>query len=223
MTIYSPPLDALELNRKSVKLGVLASGSGSNFEAIVDSVESGLLNAEVVVVVCNEPEAKVFERARRLNVTSELISHREFSSRQEFDSRVARTLREHGVEWVAMAGWMRISSAPLFDAFEGRILNLHPSILPAFRGYDAVGQALKAGAQITGCTVHVVTEGVDEGPIVAQAAIAIAPDDDSASLHRKIHALEHQLYPRAISHAIALAERRETTQENTINAGVEPS
>ncbi len=206
MGLFSPPLDSLRTNLEPVRLGVLASGSGSNFEAIVDACRDGVIRGEVVQVICNNSGARVFERAERLKVRAELINHRDFDSRSDFDGAIVSALNAANVEWVAMAGWMRISTPVLVEAYAGRMLNLHPSLLPAFPGFDAVGQTLAANVKITGCTVHRVTSQVDGGPIVAQAALEVRPEDDRSSLHERIHTLEHELFAPAIAHAISEQE-----------------
>lgn len=202
--LVAPPDTPQKLD-PPVRLAVLASGSGSNFAAIAEAADQ--FGFELVGVVCNNPGAYVLERAHRRGVTSRVVDHREFEGRGPFDSAVVRELRNLGAEWVAMAGWMRIASPVLLDAFHDRLLNIHPSLLPSFRGLDAVGQALRAGVRITGCTVHIVRPAVDDGPIVAQAAVPVHDGDDEESLHKRIHAAEHTLYPAAVAHAVHSSRR----------------
>ncbi|MEZ4450244.1 MAG: phosphoribosylglycinamide formyltransferase [Nannocystaceae bacterium] len=194
-----PPLTAAA----PVRLGILASGSGSNFAAIADAAAAGDRNFTVVGVVCNVPGARVLERAADRGIPTRLVEHRAFASREAFDAAVAAALRELGAAWVAMAGWMRIATPTLLGAFPDRILNIHPSLLPAFRGMHAVEQALAAGVRIAGCTVHVVRPAVDDGPIVGQAAVPVLDGDTADALHQRIHAAEHALYPLAIERALA--------------------
>jgi phosphoribosylglycinamide formyltransferase-1 len=182
-----------------LKLGVMASGSGSNFEAIACAIADGRLNADVHLVICNNPGAKVFERAARFGVKSELLNHRDYGSREELDQAIVTTLRAHQVEWVIMAGWMRIVTPVLINAFPGRVLNIHPSLLPSFKGNRAVEQTLAAGVKIAGCTVHFVVPEVDSGAIIMQAAVPILSDDSVETLQNRIHAQEHQIYPAAIA------------------------
>lgn len=182
-----------------LKLGVMASGSGSNFEAIAQSIQDGHLNADIQVVIYNNPDAKVAERANRFSVSSVLLNHREFDSREDLDQAIVNTLKAHQVEWVIMAGWMRIVTPVLINAFPNRILNIHPSLLPSFKGNRAVHQALEAEVKITGCTVHLVVPEVDSGKIIIQAAVPVLEDDTVEALQARIHAQEHQIYPAAIA------------------------
>lgn len=188
-------------------IAVLASGQGSNLAAIHAAIEAKQLNAQIVAVICNEPEAGVIALAKRLGLRCIVSPHRGFTGgRTAYDAALAQTLREVGARWVIMAGWMRIVTAALIDAFPGRILNLHPSLLPAFPGLHAHQQALDAGVCITGCTIHRVVQDLDAGPIIAQAAVCVLPDDSPDSLLQRIHQAEHTLYPRAIALALSLDE-----------------
>lgn len=202
--LVSPPLDDYpEIPGEPPTVGVLASGSGSNFETIVEHVDEGRLSVEIAGLVCNNPGAGCLDRAERLGVDSHVIDHREFEAREPFDAAVVEQLQTLEVEWVVMAGWMRIVTRSFIEAYRDRIINLHPSLLPAFRGAHAVEDALEAGVKITGCSVHIVTEEVDAGPLVAQAAVPVHAGDDSDTLHERIHDAEHWLFPRAIAHVIA--------------------
>ena len=182
-----------------LRLGVMASGSGSNFEAIAQAIETGGLNAKVQVLIYNNPGAKVCDRAQKFQVPTVLHNHREVGSREALDESIVQTLKEYDVECVVMAGWMRIVTSVLIDAFPDRILNIHPSLLPSFKGIRAVEQALEAGVKIAGCTVHRVVAAVDSGDIIAQAAVPVLKDDTAASLQERIHIQEHRIYPEAIA------------------------
>ena len=174
-----------------MRIGVLASGGGTNLRAILEA------DLPVVVVVVDRP-CGATAVAEEHGVPVELIVRPKPFDRLEFTHQVVDALERHGVELVAMAGFMTILEKPMFDAFAGRVLNTHPSLLPSFRGAHPVADALAAGVKITGCTVHVATLEVDEGPIVAQEAVPVLPDDTTESLHARIKAVEHRLYPRAI-------------------------
>ncbi len=189
--------------RQPLKLGVMASGSGSNFEAIAQAINQQQLNAQVQVLIYNNPGAKAAERAYRWQVPSVLHNHRDFPDRESLDQQIAETLRQHDVEWVIMAGWMRRVTQVLIDAFPDRILNIHPSLLPSFPGIRAIEQALAAGVKITGCTVHRVRLEVDSGPILVQAAVPILPNDTAETLHERIQVQEHRIFPGAIALAAA--------------------
>jgi phosphoribosylglycinamide formyltransferase 1 len=182
-----------------LKLGVLASGSGSNFAAIAAACEQGELPAQVQVLIYNNPTAVAAERAKQWQIPSRLINHRDYPQRQDLDQAIVKTLGEFGVEWVVMAGWMRVVTPVLIDAFPERILNIHPSLLPSFRGVRAVEQALAAGVKITGCTVHLVVPEVDTGPILLQAAVPVLAEDSPASLHARIQVQEHRILKQAIA------------------------
>jgi phosphoribosylglycinamide formyltransferase-1 len=183
-------------------LGILASGSGSNAQAIAEAIAQGSLAARIAVIVYNNPEAGVRLRAETLGIPAVLVNHRDFDSREAFDQAVVKVLQDFGVEWVVMAGWMRRVTDVFLAAYPQRIVNIHPSLLPSFPGVRAVEQALAYGVKITGCTVHWVTLEVDQGPIIAQAAVPVLPDDTPASLHARIQTQEHRLYPRAIAEII---------------------
>ena len=202
--IISPQLSSEQLKLSHrVKLGVMASGSGSNFEAIAKAINRGELNAQVEVLVYNNPQAKVKSRADKYNIASVLLNHRDFSSREALDQAIVDVFKEHQVEWIVMAGWMRIVTETLLNAFPQRVINIHPSLLPSFRGIKAIEQALEANAKITGCTVHLVDLKVDSGPILIQAAVPILPDDTPDTLHHRIQIQEH----RIIVQGIAIAQR----------------
>jgi phosphoribosylglycinamide formyltransferase-1 len=176
------------------RLAVLCSGRGSNLQALLDAE----LGGRVVLVVSNEPEAQALERARTAGVETAVVDHRVHPDRDAFDAALAETLRAHAIDWVLLAGFMRIVGPAVLQAFPRRILNIHPALLPAFPGLHAQRQALRAGVRVAGCTVHLVDAGVDTGPILAQAALAVRDDDDEASLSRRILRLEHALYPATV-------------------------
>lgn len=190
----SPDVAAVPL-----RLGVMASGSGSNFEAIARAIACKELNARIELVIYNNSGAKVASRANRLGVPTQLLDHRTFESREALDAAIVQTLKTAGVEWVIMAGWMRRVTQPLISAFPGKILNIHPSLLPSFPGIRAVEQALNAGVKITGCSVHHVELVVDSGPIIMQAAVPILPDDSVEALQARIQVQEHRIFPQAIA------------------------
>ncbi|MEO0540393.1 MAG: phosphoribosylglycinamide formyltransferase [Cyanobacteria bacterium P01_A01_bin.105] len=188
---------------RAAQLGILASGNGSNFEAIAQAIDRGQLAANLAVLIYNNPGAGVIARAERWKVPTILHDHRQYDSREALDQALVSTLKAHGVDWVIMAGWMRRVTQHLIDAFPDRMLNIHPSLLPSFPGLRAVEQALDAGVTLAGCTVHYVELAVDSGPIVMQAAVPVLPDDTVTSLQRRIQTQEHRIYPAAIARAIA--------------------
>lgn len=187
---------------KPARLGIMASGSGSNFEAIHQAIANGELNAQIVGVVYNNSDAKVAQRAARLGVPAKLLDHRTFDSREALDEAIAATFDEYGANWIIMAGWMRRVTQTLLSAFPQRVLNIHPSLLPSFPGIRAVEQAIAAGVKIAGCSVHYVELVVDSGPLIAQAAVPVLADDTIETLQARIQVQEHRLFPLAIAIAI---------------------
>ncbi len=181
------------------RLGIMASGSGSNFEAIVQAIQSGQLQAEIPVLIYNKPTAIVVERAVRLGVPSVCLDHREYDSREALDDAIVAVLQEYKVNWVIMAGWMRIVTPVLINAFPNHVLNIHPSLLPSFKGGRAIEQAFQSGVKITGCTVHYVVPEVDSGKIIMQAAVPIFENDTLETLQARLQVQEHKIYPAAIA------------------------
>jgi len=183
----------------TVKLGVLISGTGTNLQAIIDAILRGDLKAEVRLVISNRPGAPGLERARRHGIETAVIEHRKFPSREDFDRAVLAALRDHSVELVALAGFMRLLSSVMLDAFPGRIMNIHNSLLPSFPGIHGPKEAIEHGVKIAGCTVFFVTPGVDAGPVIVQAAVPVLPGDDEQRLAARILQQEHRIFPLAIS------------------------
>lgn len=176
------------------KVAIFASGSGSNFEAIVQAVQSGRLNGvEVSLLVCDNPGAKVLERAERLGIEAFVFQPKAYADKAAFEAEIVAQLQQRDVSLVVLAGYMRLVGETLLSSYEGRIINLHPSLLPAFTGKDAVGQALAYGVKITGVTVHVVDAGLDTGPIIAQIPVVVLEDDTTETLAARIHEVEHGL------------------------------
>jgi phosphoribosylglycinamide formyltransferase-1 len=179
-------------------LGVLLSGSGTNLQALIDAIAAGRLRARIAVVISNVEGAGGVARARRAGVPVLVLPHGAMGSREAYDRRVVAELHAHGVELVVLAGFMRLVTPVLLSAFPERVVNVHPALLPAFPGLHAERQALAHGARLTGVTVHFVDEETDHGPIIAQAAVPVLPDDTEATLHARVQRQEHRLYPFAI-------------------------
>lgn len=180
------------------KIAIFASGSGSNFEAIVEAIERGDLLAEVSLLVCDKPGAFVIERALRLDIPAFSFSAKDYRSKEEYENAILKELRARRVDFIVLAGYMRLIGHTLLKEFEGRIVNIHPSLLPAFPGKDAIGQALEAKVKGSGVTVHFVDEGMDTGPIIEQHEVSLSEDETIETLQEKIHAIEHQLYPEVL-------------------------
>lgn len=181
-----------------MKVGVLASGSGSNFAALVEGLHQPDSPARIVTLICNVPEAGVLARAEKLGVSAQLIPHRDYPTRAAHDEAVVEHLQRCGVELICLAGYMRLVTPVLLDRFPNRVLNVHPALLPSFPGMHAPRQALAAGVRLTGCTVHLVDNGTDTGPIVAQAAVSVLPFDDEAALTARIQREEHRLFATVV-------------------------
>jgi phosphoribosylglycinamide formyltransferase-1 len=179
------------------RIVVLASGSGTNLQAILDRLH-GREGIEVVGVGSDRSDAKALERARAGGVRTAVFPREEFADRQERDAALAEWIGSRGADLIALAGFMQLLGGPFVERFRGRVVNVHPSLLPAFPGLDAIGQALEAGVEETGVTVHFVDQGVDTGPVIAQRRIPVPEDRDRATLEEAVHAVEHELYPEAI-------------------------
>jgi phosphoribosylglycinamide formyltransferase-1 len=190
------------------RLGILISGRGSNFEAIADAISAGTLDAEIAVVISSRAEARGVEAARRRGLTTAVIPSKGLD-RQVYDRMLLDELEKHSVDLVCLAGFMRLLSATFIRQFPNRILNIHPSLLPAFPGLDAQQQALAHGVRITGCTVHFVDENLDAGPIVLQAAVPVHDDDTVETLSARILEQEHRTYAEAIRIALSGSYRIE--------------
>ncbi len=191
------------------RLGVLISGRGSNLQAIIDAIAGGRLDAEIAVVISNRADAAGLERAVRARVETIVVRHTDYPSREAFDLAVAAELRRRNVGLVCLAGFMRLLSAAFIEAFPNRILNIHPSLLPAFPGLDAQRQAWAYGVAVSGATVHIVTPELDAGPIVRQTVVAVEPDDTPDTLAARILTEEHRIYPEAIASVLASGWRIE--------------
>ena len=177
---------------------MLISGRGSNLQALIDAIDDGRLEARIAVVISNRAAAAGLDRANAAGIETLVVDHRAFASRSDYDRRIAGELRARGVLLVCLAGFMRLVGPPLLDAFPQAILNIHPSLLPAFPGVDAQRQALEHGAKVSGATVHLVTGELDGGPIVLQSAVLVRDDDTVDTLSARILAEEHRLYPEAV-------------------------
>ncbi len=184
-----------------LNLAVIASGDGSNFQAIAEKARAGFLDAAIRVLVCNRPGAGVIARAEALGIPCVLLDHEDTSlypRRADFDRAMVDAIRQHGADWIALAGYMRLLTPEFLTAFPGRVLNIHPALLPSFPGVRGCADALGYGVKIAGATVHFVEEKTDSGPVIIQAAIPISSGDTLNSITQRIHALEHRIYPQAL-------------------------
>ena len=183
------------------KMAVFASGSGSNFQAIQEAILRGELNASIELVVTDRPGAYVVTRAMEFNIPVLELAPKSFDSKALYEQAIVEALRAHEVEWVILAGYMRLVGDVLLSAYEGRIINIHPSLLPSFPGKDAIGQAVAHGVKVTGVTVHFVDAGMDTGPIIAQRAVEVV-EGDLAATEARIHAIEHELYASTLKQLV---------------------
>ena len=203
-----------------ITAGVLISGTGTNLQAIIDRVADGSLDCRIALVISNRARAAGLERATRAAIPTRVIDHHEFATREAFDGALADALRAAGVELVVLAGFDRLITRVLLGAFPNRIVNVHPALLPAFKGLHAQRQALAYGARITGATVHFVDEAEDHGPIILQGAILVAPDDTEETLAQRILEVEHRLYPAAIQ---LFAQGRLVVEGRRVRIRAEPA
>lgn len=183
------------MSRNKKNVAVFVSGGGTNLQAIIDS---NIESAEIAVVICNKPDAYAIKRAHNHNIHVELVDHRKYSSREDFEKEIVNRLEQYRIDLIVLAGFMRILSPYIVRKYKNRIINLHPALLPSFPGMHSARQALEYGVKFTGCTVHFVDEGVDTGPIIIQAVVPVEDDDTEDSLLEKIHEKEHVIYPEAV-------------------------
>lgn len=180
------------------RLAVLISGSGSNLQAMLDAVAAGTLPTEVSLVLSNKADAGGLARAERAGVPTAVIDHRRFTSREAFDAALIERIDAHGADTLALAGFMRILTADFVQHFQGRLINIHPSLLPKFRGLNTHARVLEAGDREHGCSLHFVTEELDGGPLIAQSRVAVAANDNAVTLSKRVQKLEHRLYPQVL-------------------------
>ena len=198
-----------------VKAAVLASGRGSNLQALLDAASDPVYPVAIALVIANEPDAYALVRARRAGVSAQLIDHRTFPDRATFDAALDAALREAAIELVCLAGFMRRLTPAFVEGWKGRMINIHPSLLPSFKGLHTHRKALEAGVKLHGCTVHFVSPDLDDGPIIGQAAVPVLADDDEDALAARVLVEEHRLYPEALR---LLAEGRLVVEGRRVRA-----
>lgn len=181
-----------------MKVGVLVSGRGSNLQVLINAYNEGKIKGEIALVISDNPQAYAIERCKRHGIKYAVVERREFKSKLEFESRMLELLKEKGVELVVLAGFMRVLSGEFLKAFTMRVINIHPSLIPAFQGLHAQRQALEYGVKLTGCTVHFVSEELDNGPVIIQACVPVLPQDTEESLSQRILEFEHKILPQAV-------------------------
>ena len=181
-----------------LNIAILASGSGSNAQAIVDKAAAGVLDVNVCCIICNRPGAGVIKRAAKAGIACVVLDHKAYPDRKSYDRAVVQHLQEHGVELVVLAGYMRLLTPVFLEAFAGRVINIHPALLPSFPGVHGGADALNYGVKVSGCTVHFVEEKVDSGPVLIQAVVPVNAGESEDDLMNRIHVMEHRIYPQAI-------------------------
>ncbi len=196
--IISPGTKVINNSPRKINLAILASGHGSNFEALINSIKQNHLNAEIKVLIVNVPGCGAIEKALKHNIKYVLLDNHKFPNRKAHEIEILRILSHYSIDLIVMAGWMRIVSNLLIENYTERIINIHPSILPSFKGSKAIQDALNQAVKITGCTVHIVQKEVDSGEIIIQGAVAIDSNDNIDTLTSKIHKIEHIILPKAI-------------------------
>ncbi|MFG6115495.1 phosphoribosylglycinamide formyltransferase [Halobacillus sp. MO56] len=181
-----------------IKAAIFASGTGSNFDSIVRAAEQGEIACDVRLLVCDRSNARVIEKAEKKNIDTFVFSPKEFDGKDAYEQQILLECRKRGIEWIFLAGYMRLIGPVLLAPYQNRIINIHPSLLPAFPGKDAIGQAFEKQVKVTGVTIHYIDNGMDTGPIIEQEAVRITAEDTRESLQKKIQAVEHSLYPKVI-------------------------
>ncbi|WP_336788934.1 phosphoribosylglycinamide formyltransferase [Paenibacillus sp. MMO-177] len=197
----------------TLRIAVFASGQGTNFQALADAVQQERLDATIELLVCDKPAAPVVERARKAGIDTFLFVPKEYPSRQAYETEILAELQRRGIELVVLAGYMRIITSVLVEPYYGRMINIHPALLPSFPGVNGIGQALEYGVKVTGVTVHYVDGGMDSGPIIAQSVVEVQNGDTEDTLGERIHAAEQQLLPRVVQ---SIAEGRVTLEDRIV-------
>lgn len=185
------------------KIAIFASGSGSNFQAILDSIKSGYLDADISLMVCDKSDAYVIKRAEVNNIETFIFNPKDYNNKEAYETEILKKLKENDIDLIVLAGYMRLFGKTLLNEFEGRIINIHPSLLPAFKGKDAIDMALNYGVKVIGVTVHWVDEGMDTGKIIDQESFKLSGNETKKEIEEKIHNIEHKLYPKVIKDIVS--------------------
>ncbi len=199
--IISPEISEFRRFSPKLKIGVLASGKGTNFQELINLSEKGELDIDIKVLITNKDEAGCIKRAENKKIPHKIIRGKDYLRKELFELEIVNTLINFDVELVVMAGWMKIMSSKFVNAFKNKIINIHPSLLPSFKGNNAIKEAIRSGSKITGCSVHFVETEVDSGSLIMQAALSISNEDNAETITKKIHLLEHKILPLSISQA----------------------
>ena len=199
--LISPEISTLRVFSPKLKIAILASGEGSNFQELAELSKSNKFDIDIRILITNKSDAGCISKAKKSNIAFTIIKPTDFKNKKYFENEIIKTIKEYDVELIVMAGWMKIMSSTFVNEFKGKIINIHPSILPSFKGSNAINDAIENNSKITGCSVHFVEPEVDSGTLIMQAALSISENDNQESLSQKIHFLEHKILPLSISHA----------------------
>ena len=199
--LISPQISNLRVFSPKLKIAILASGEGSNFQELIDLSKSNKFDIDIRLLITNKSEAGCLLRAKKSNISYKIIKVSDYDTNEYFEEEIINTIKKQDIELVVMAGWMKIMSSKFVNAFKNKIINIHPSLLPSFKGNNAIKQAITSGSKITGCSVHFVEPEVDSGSLIMQAALPISDQDNIDSITKKIHLLEHEILPLSISQA----------------------
>ncbi len=199
--LISPEITQLREFSPKLKIAILASGEGSNFQELINLSKSNRFDIDIKILITNKSSAGCISRAQNSNISYKVIKGSDYENRDYFEDEIINTIKKHDIELVVMAGWMKIMSSKFVNAFKNKIINIHPSLLPSFKGSNAIKEAIRNDSKITGCSVHFVEAEVDSGSLIMQAALSISDKDDIESITKKIHLLEHKILPLSISQA----------------------
>ena len=199
--LISPSISKLRRFSPKLKLAILASGEGSNFQELINLSKSDQFDIDIKILISNKSDAGCILRAIKSNISYKIINNAEYANKELFEEEIINTIKKHDIELIIMAGWMKIMSTRFVNAFKNKIINIHPSLLPSFKGNNAIKEAINNGSKIIGCSVHFVEPEVDSGSLIMQAALSISDQDNIDSITQKIHLLEHKILPQSISEA----------------------
>jgi len=199
--LISPEISKLKEFSPKLRIAILASGEGSNFQKLIDLSKSNTFDIDIRILITNKPDAGCISRAKESNISYKIINNSDYKNKDYFEEEIINTLKNNDIELVVMAGWMKIMSSKFVSIFKNKLINIHPSLLPSFKGSNAIKEAMSNNAKITGCSVHFVESEVDSGALIMQAALPVSDEDNLETISKKIHLLEHRILPLSISEA----------------------
>ena len=199
--LISPEISKLKEFSPKLRIAILASGEGSNFQKLIDLSKSNTFDIDIRILITNKPDAGCISRAKESNISYKIINNSDYKNKDYFEEEIINTLKSNDIELVVMAGWMKIMSSKFVSKFKNKLINIHPSLLPSFKGSNAIKEAMSNNAKITGCSVHFVESEVDSGALIMQAALPVSDEDNLETISKKIHLLEHRILPLSISEA----------------------